>query len=103
MTKVNQKNEYETKSDISPCEIFKSDVISFLSKNIKVLQYLSKSSFLRFMTRVNPNNGNETKSDIFPRNIFKSNTIFRWSQNTKKSMTVTLASFNLVAKKSTNK
>ena len=34
----------------------------FLSKNIKVLQWLSKSKFLSFMTKANPDNGNETKS-----------------------------------------
>ena len=37
----------------------------FLSKNIKLFQWLSKSKFLSIMTKVNPNNGNETKSDIF--------------------------------------
>ena len=37
----------------------------FLSKHIKVFQWLSKSKFLNFMTKVNPNNGNETKPDIF--------------------------------------
>ena len=36
-----------------------------LSKNIKVVQWLSKSIFLGSMTTVNPNNGNETKSDSF--------------------------------------
>ena len=38
----------------------------YLSKNIEVFQWLSKSKFLSFMTKVNPNNGNETNSDIFP-------------------------------------
>ena len=38
MTKVNQNNENERKPDISPWEIFKSDAISFLSKNINVFQ-----------------------------------------------------------------
>ena len=49
----------------------------FLSKNIKVIQWLSKSRFFRFMTKVkvNQNNGSETKSDIFPWDIFKSDTI----------------------------
>ena len=55
----------------------------FLSKNIPVLQWISKSKFLSFMTKVNPNNGNETKSEIFPWDIFKSDIIFHWSQNTK--------------------
>ena len=41
-------------------DIFKSDTISFLSRNIKVFQWLSKSEFYSFMTKVNPNNGNET-------------------------------------------
>ena len=48
----------------------------FLSKYIKVFQWLSKSEFLSFTTKVNPNNGNETKSDIFPWDIFKSDTFF---------------------------
>ena len=37
----------------------------FLSKNIPVFQWLSKSIFLSFMTTVNPNTVNETKSDTF--------------------------------------
>ena len=41
-------------------DIFKSDTISFLSRDIKVFQWLSKSEFYSFMTKVNPNNGNET-------------------------------------------
>ena len=37
MIKLNRNNENETKLDILPWDIFKSDVISFLlSKNIKV-------------------------------------------------------------------
>ena len=38
MTKVNLNNGNETKSDIFPWDIFKSDSISFLSKYIKVFQ-----------------------------------------------------------------
>ena len=34
----------------------------FLSKNIKVFQWLWKSKLLSFMTKVNSSNGNETKS-----------------------------------------
>ena len=41
MTKVNTNNGNEGKSDIYPWDIFKSDVISFLSKNVKVFQWLS--------------------------------------------------------------
>ena len=48
----------------------------FLSKYIKVFQWLSKSKFLNIMAKVNPNNGNETKSDIFLRDIFKSDIVF---------------------------
>ena len=36
MTKVNQNNGNETKSDIFPWDIFKSDAIYFLSKTVKV-------------------------------------------------------------------
>ena len=39
--------------------------IFFYQKNIKKIQWFSKSESLRFMTKVNPKNGNETKSDIF--------------------------------------
>ena len=35
---------------------------TFLSKNIKVFQWLWKSKFLSFMTKVNSSNRNETKS-----------------------------------------
>ena len=38
MTKVNLKNGIETKSDIFPWDIFKSDSNLFLSKNIQVFQ-----------------------------------------------------------------
>ena len=38
MTKVNPNNENDTKSDIFPCDTFKSDTISILSKNIKVFK-----------------------------------------------------------------
>ena len=38
MTQVNPNNRDKTKSDIFPWDIFKSDNISFLSKNIKVFQ-----------------------------------------------------------------
>ena len=66
MTKVNLSNGNETKPDTFPGDISKSASISFfLSKYIKVFQWLSKSEFLSFMTKVKPNNGNETKSDIF--------------------------------------
>ena len=36
MTKVNPKNGNETKSDFFAWDIFKSDVISFLSKIVRV-------------------------------------------------------------------
>ena len=36
MTKVTPDNGNETKSDIFPRDIFKSDTMSFLLKNIKV-------------------------------------------------------------------
>ena len=38
MTKVNPNNGNETKSDIFPQDILKSDAISFLPKNIKLFQ-----------------------------------------------------------------
>ena len=62
-----------------------SDIISFLSKNIKVFQWHSKTKFLGFMTKVNPSNGNnenKIKLGIFPQDIFKSDISFHWSQNT---------------------
>ena len=48
----------------------------FLSKCIKVFQWLSKLQFLSFMTKVNPSNGNETKSDILPMDILKFDIVF---------------------------
>ena len=83
MTKVNPNNKDLKKSNIFPQDIFKSDAVSFFTKNIEILQQLSKSKFLSFMNKMNPNNGNETKLDIFPGDIFKSDIIFHWSQNTK--------------------
>ena len=77
MTKVSLNNGKETKSDIFPWDIFKSDSISSLSKYINVFQWLSKSTFLNFMTKMNPNNGNERKPDIFPREVLsRSDIIF---------------------------
>ena len=38
MTKVKPNNQNETKSDIFPWDIFKCDIESFLSENIKVFQ-----------------------------------------------------------------
>ena len=69
MTKVNPNNGNETRSQIWTCGIFKSGIISFLSKNIKVFQCLSKSKYLSFMTTVNQKNENVTKSDIFKSDI----------------------------------
>ena len=53
-----------------------SNLTPFLSKHIKVFQWLSKSTFLNIMSRVKPNSGYETKSDIFSREIFKPDIIF---------------------------
>ena len=72
---MNPKSENEIESDIFPWHIFKSDIVSFLWKHIKVFQWLLKSEFISFMTKLNPNNWNETKSDIFPWHIFKSGSI----------------------------
>ena len=76
MTTANTNNRNETKSNIFPLDIFKSD--TFFIKIYKVFQCLSKSQFLNFMAKLNPNHGNETKSDIFPWDIFKSNVIYHW-------------------------
>ena len=73
MTKVNPKYGNETKSEIFPWDIFKSNV--FFYQKIKIIQWLSKSKFLSFITKVNPNNGNKAKSDIFSWDIFKSDNI----------------------------
>ena len=43
MTKVIPGNGNEKKLDTVPWDIFKSEAISFLSKNIKAFQWLSKS------------------------------------------------------------
>ena len=38
MTKMNPNNGNETKSDSFPWDIFKSDIMYFIRKNIKVFQ-----------------------------------------------------------------
>ena len=43
----------------------------YLSKIIKLFQWLSKSKFLSFITKVDPNNGIEKESYISPWDIFK--------------------------------
>ena len=55
----------------------------FLSKNIKVFQWLLKSQFLSLTTKVKSNNGNKTKWDIFPWVILKCDTTSFLSKNTK--------------------
>ena len=76
MTKLNPNNETETKSDILPWDIFKSNVIYFLS-SISMIFEIKVSQFYE------PNTKNKTKSGIFSWDIFKSDIIFEWSQNTK--------------------
>ena len=75
-------NEAETRSDTIWQDI--SNMTSFfLSRNIKVFPWPSKSKFLSFMTKVNPSNGNETKLDIFSWDIFKTDTLSFLSKNIK--------------------
>ena len=84
MTKVNSNSENETKPDICLWDVFKSDVIDFLSKNtFKYFNDFQNRIFFSFMTKVNQNNGNETKLGIFSLDIFKLDIIFNWPQNTK--------------------
>ena len=65
MTKVSLNNGNETKPDISPWVICKSDTISFLSRYNKVFPWFSKSLFLSFMTKANPNNENRNLSVLW--------------------------------------
>ena len=65
--KQNRTYFYGTYSNLTP--------YLFLSKHIRVFQWLSKAKFLSFMTKVNPNNETKPNSDIFPWGIFKSGII----------------------------
>ena len=65
MTEINSKNWNEPKWDILSCDIFKSDVISFYQKTIKVLKCLSKLKFLSFLSKDEQDNGTEIKLEIF--------------------------------------
>ena len=95
---------HEIKSDKFPWDVFKSDTISFLSKDSKVLQWPSKSKFLGFMTKVNPSNGNETKIYIFPWDFCKSNKhhiffvkilkLFQWLSKSKSHSFMTIVNTN---------
>ena len=76
MTKVNPNNGHETKSDIFPWDIFKSDTIYFVIEKHQSVSMTFKVEIFQFYRKVNPNNGNETKSDIFSWDIFKSDIIF---------------------------
>ena len=51
MAKVNPNNENEAKSDIFSWDMFKSDTNISLSKNIKIIPWLSESKFLSFMKK----------------------------------------------------
>ena len=64
-------------------DIFKSDTTYFLSKDIKIFQWLSKLKVPSFMTELSPNNGNETISDILAWAIFKSDTTYFLSKDIK--------------------
>ena len=66
MTNVNPNNENETKSDIFPCNIFKSDTIFFLIKKYLSISMTFKIEIPQFYDCMNPINGNELESDIFP-------------------------------------
>ena len=99
MTKVSLNNGNDTKSDIFPWDIFKSDSISFFSSKYIKLKQRNKikhffkghiqiwhhiffyQNILKYFNdfqnqNVNPKNKNEAKSDIFPWDIFKSETFF---------------------------
>ena len=66
MTNVNPNNENETKSDIFPWNIFKSDTIFFLIKKYLSISMTFKIEIPQFYDCMNPINGNESESDIFP-------------------------------------
>ena len=104
MTKVNSNNGNEAKpyffhdtySNLTSC--------FFLSKNIKLFQWLSKSKFPSFMIKMNPNTGNKTKSDAFHETYSNPTSIFHQSQITKIfQWLLQLTSFNFIARVSTNK
>ena len=65
MTKVNPDNGNETKSDIFPWDIFKSDDIFFYQKTLKYFNDFQ----IRNFSSIFPNNGVETNSDILPLDI----------------------------------
>ena len=65
MNNVNPKNGNGTISDIIPWDIFKSNLIDCLIKNIKVLQWFSKSKFICFMIKEKPNKENEVNETFF--------------------------------------
>ena len=65
MTKVNPNNKSETKSDIFPWDIFKSE--TFVIKTYLIIWMTFKIEISKnqsFMTKVNPNSGTEIKSDL---------------------------------------
>ena len=63
-------------------------ILTFLSKNIKVFQCVLKPKFLSFMTKVKPNNGDEAKSDIFPYDIFYGRKILKYFSLIEKVSTI---------------
>ena len=76
MIKVNPNSENVTKSVIFLWDIFKSDVIFFLSKNIEVFQCFSKSNFLSFMTNSEPKEWKWNKTRHFFHGIYSNLTFF---------------------------
>ena len=53
MTKVTTNKGTETKSNVFPWDIFKSDIIYPWSKKIKVFQWLLKFASINFITKQN--------------------------------------------------
>ena len=55
MTKLNPNNGNQTKSDIFPRDVFKSDTISFFIKKYQSISMTFKIEISHFMTKMNPN------------------------------------------------
>ena len=63
MTSVYRSKRNETKSDIFPCEIFKSETIFQWSQNTKIFQWLLLLATFDFIAKLSTNNYNDIKSN----------------------------------------
>ena len=102
MTKVNPNNRNETKSDIFPYDIFKSDNIFFYPKILKYFNDFQNRNF-SVLTKVNENIENEKNQAYFHEAYSNLTLFFNDCKILQYLSDLSLPLFNFTAKASTNR